>query len=809
MSIAFVDSPETLRTLRAKTIDQTRAPASTPAKLVAAYIFLMPLIAGFPRDQIVPFMRLSEVVQVGATGAALLCAVAAYRIGGRWSFVPRPVDWCMFAVGVFGSIVPVMSLMARGESFDQLAILGAFPLAKYLGLYLLVRLAVKTSADIRAVLLAALGGACIVALLAIPEGLGIGPTGEMTSRLVQPDESPVPDGRARTLLGSPISTGAVLAICSSIAFGFAIVRRQLFWLMVTGLLFFGVFASGQISTYLAIGAVLGAAAWHYKVILRSILIGLPLAIVAGIVMLPVLQARLADSAAGSIVPRSWRIRWVNVTEIYWPSIADGGWILGVSPNTILEPPDLWRDEVFLESGYLWMLWVGGLPLLVAFVALLITAWRTLSVETTEPIHEIARVSARALIVFMAVFNIIDPHLTLRGGADLFYVLLPSALAFAPISVPETRRRDLFGLVRSRDAQPLSPTARIQIGEIGGPLLSPSGWSTMSPGHGVDRGFDIQVRDRGETIGEARVYFDIDHHRLDGLMFHPVHATDDRAAALVWRAIALCAGSLQMRSLLVPPGTSGLAELDRRELAELARDAERLERDRAARGRPHDETEADRQAAETPVGVRLEPHDGISFVRRAIDIAAAGGFLMAFAPAWLVIAALVRRSSPGPVLFRQMRLGKGGRPFRMLKFRTMDNSAGDDIHRESIETSLSGGPVDEKIADDPRVTRVGRVLRAWSLDEVPQLVNVLRGQMTLVGPRPSMLWETSIFAPRTRRRLQMVPGIAGLWQSSGRGDLPIEEMLELDLDYAESASLLGDTKLLGKTAVAVVTKRGAR
>ena len=184
-------------------------------------------------------------------------------------------------------------------------------------------------------------------------------------------------------------------------------------------------------------------------------------------------------------------------------------------------------------------------------------------------------------------------------------------------------------------------------------------------------------------------------------------------------------------------------------------------------------------------------------------------LVVLLPLLGVVALAVRLSSSGSVIFKQERIGINGRPFQMLKFRTMDNSIGADVHRTSVEASLRNGTADAKIDDDPRITRVGRFLRAWSLDEVPQFFNVLRGEMTLVGPRPSLLWETSMFAPRTRRRLQMTPGIAGLWQASGRGDLSMEEMLELDLRYTESASVISDGLLIGKTALAVITRKGAR
>lgn len=370
----------------------------------------------------------------------------------------------------------------------------------------------------------------------------------------------------------------------------------------------------------------------------------------------------------------------------------------------------------------------------------------------------------------------------------------------------SRSAALANLIRVPNADPSEPIVRIQIGEIGGPLLQSSSWEEVAPGNGVDRGIDLQVRLKDATIGEARLYFERDGARLRAEMRDDVLADTDLGRAMAWRAIAVCARSLRLISL--DTSQALLGTLSGREIRKLGADAEELEINRSD-SRPQIRTVDLRRNATIPTGVRLEPHHGISKARRAIDIIIAGGALLLFGPFALLIAAMVRRSSPGPVLFRQLRLGRGGRPFEMLKFRTMDNSVSADVHRSSVEHSLRHGTADAKIDDDPRITRVGRFLRAWSLDEVPQFFNVLRGEMTLVGPRPSLLWETSMFAPRTRRRLQMTPGIAGLWQASGRGDLSMEEMLELDLRYIESASVISDGLLIGKTALAVITRKGAR
>lgn len=378
---------------------------------------------------------------------------------------------------------------------------------------------------------------------------------------------------------------------------------------------------------------------------------------------------------------------------------------------------------------------------------------------------------------------------------------------APTPRKISRRKALRNLIRTSDGSLPSPNVRIQIAEIGGGLFDAGEWDSVAPGNGVDHGLDLHVRSDGTTVGEARLHFVRKGARLHAVMTDDLRTNDEVGDAMAWRALAMCARSLRVASLTVPDRL-GLGTLSAREIRSLGADAEQLERRRGG-SRPRLRVVDVRQNVTIPTGVRLEPHHGISAARRAVDIFVAGTALLCFAPFALLIALLVRRSSPGPVLFRQLRLGSGGRPFEMLKFRTMDNSVGADVHRSSVETSLRNGTGDAKIDDDPRITRIGRFLRAWSLDEVPQFVNVLRGEMTLVGPRPSLLWETSMFAPRTRRRLQMTPGIAGLWQASGRGDLSMEEMLELDLEYVDSASVITDALLIGRTALAVITRKGAR
>jgi exopolysaccharide biosynthesis polyprenyl glycosylphosphotransferase len=175
------------------------------------------------------------------------------------------------------------------------------------------------------------------------------------------------------------------------------------------------------------------------------------------------------------------------------------------------------------------------------------------------------------------------------------------------------------------------------------------------------------------------------------------------------------------------------------------------------------------------------------------------------PVMLAIAAAIRLDSPGPVFFRQKRAGARGSEFAMVKFRTMCVDA--EARLAALQRD-AGNDVLFKMKDDPRITRVGKVLRRYSLDELPQLINVLRGEMSLVGPRPPLLREVEAYEPDAVRRLRVKPGLTGLWQVSGRSDLSWDESLRLDLWYVDNWSFVLDVQILIRTAKAVIRGSGA-
>lgn len=207
------------------------------------------------------------------------------------------------------------------------------------------------------------------------------------------------------------------------------------------------------------------------------------------------------------------------------------------------------------------------------------------------------------------------------------------------------------------------------------------------------------------------------------------------------------------------------------------------------------------------------------LKRAIDVVGSGTALAILSPLLALIALLVRLTSKGPVLFRQSRVGQYGRRFVFLKFRTMYGRTDETLHKKYVQQFIAGkgtsGSTREsedpvyKIKDDPRVTPIGRILRKTSLDELPQFLNVLRGEMSLVGPRPPIPYEVECYDTWHRRRLlEVKPGITGLWQVCGRSRMKFNDMVRLDLQYAKTWSLWLDLKILFRTPRAVVSGDGA-
>jgi len=220
-----------------------------------------------------------------------------------------------------------------------------------------------------------------------------------------------------------------------------------------------------------------------------------------------------------------------------------------------------------------------------------------------------------------------------------------------------------------------------------------------------------------------------------------------------------------------------------------------------------------QVERVPV-VRVQAPALTSLTKRGLDIGLAVVLLVISSPIWLVAAILIKLTSPGPILFRQERVGARGAIFTCLKFRTMHHGASDEAHRELVsrmlstrERSTTGDGQPYKVNGDSRVIPVGRWLRRTSLDELPQLINVIRGEMSIVGPRPPLAYEVDSYEDWQRERLGVRPGITGLWQVSGRNRLSYHEMVALDIEYIRSWSIATDLLIMISTPWVMFIDRG--
>ncbi|HEX2986563.1 MAG TPA: sugar transferase [Chloroflexota bacterium] len=210
----------------------------------------------------------------------------------------------------------------------------------------------------------------------------------------------------------------------------------------------------------------------------------------------------------------------------------------------------------------------------------------------------------------------------------------------------------------------------------------------------------------------------------------------------------------------------------------------------------------------------DEHRSYLRLKRAADVVLSAVALLVLSPVLLALAILIKLHSPGPVLFRQTRVGKDGKPFTFLKFRSMRPNADVSIHRDHVAALIAGhdqAPTNGKSAKlerDPRITGIGRVLRKTSIDELPQLINVLRGEMSLVGPRPPIPYEVELYEEWYKRRFEALPGITGWWQVMGRNRVSFDDAMKLDIYYVDHMSLWFDLRILVLTPFAVLTGNGA-
>jgi lipopolysaccharide/colanic/teichoic acid biosynthesis glycosyltransferase len=626
-----------------------------PAAAAYIYVGTLPFLAGIDRGVLIPLVRPNEAL------LALLLAGAA--VGGYLRFVRGdvvglrlgPLDVPLFVFVVLSTLWPVSWLLLRSRVPDATELAALLPVCKLVALLVLVRTSVRAPQQLLRLARAVIWPAVVVAVIAVLQTLGFAPLIALLDGYWNGDGSDVAGlaERGTTTFASPIATGdyLVLALALLVALGIRGLLGRWEELAAALVLVPGILAAGQFSTWASAGVV-GASMLHqYPPLRRRVLRVLPVLGLAALIGLPALVTRLSQFGDGFSVPPSWLGRWDNLVSFYLPGLGDFRWVLGVSPNSVLPAPETWREQIFMESGYLQFLWVGGLPLLAAFGWLSVVVLRTARRVAADPGPAGAYASAlRAGWWMVLALSLIDIHLVLRGTGELIFIGL--------------------AIVGGRTAVPAAE-----------------------------------------------------------------HEGKTRPRRRKWDA------------------------------------------------------------------------------GRALDVTGAFGALLLLSPLLLAIAMWIRLDSPGPALFRQPRVGLDRRLFTAYKFRTMRVGDEDGAHRRLIEAELRGEDTardgSTKLACDARITSAGRFLRRTSLDELPQLLNVLRGEMSLVGPRPCLPWEADLFPAEFADRFTVRPGLTGLWQVSGRSTVGTLDMLRMDVDYVRSRRLRGDLRILLATIPSLLRGDGAR
>jgi hypothetical protein len=386
---------------------------------------------------VVPLVRLNEALLL-----ALVCGVLALPLL-RWvrsgRGLPRPqhvLDVLVPLLAAAGSVTPLLWMYARARDISVDDVLYAATLWKLALIYAVVRVVIRNARTARTVLLGAVAGALLVGAVGLLQAVGVGPVIDVLTVLTPPadDGYSIDGSRATSTLGNPIAFGDVMIFSALIAAALALRARENRALLTAAAAFLLLcaLASGQISVL--IGVVVAATAFTVatRMVSRSVLVGAAVGIVALPLLQPVVAARLGSTDPRTGLPVSWTGRYgrlENLQTYFWPDIgSDWNWLLGVRPAARMPGAEPWRDWVYIESGYTWLLWGGGLPLLAMALALLAAAVGTGRRLRTaaEPVPAAIGITLFSAAVALAVLMVFDPHLTLRGGAELLFVLLALA-----------------------------------------------------------------------------------------------------------------------------------------------------------------------------------------------------------------------------------------------------------------------------------------------------------------------------------------------------------------------------------------------
>jgi hypothetical protein len=394
----------------------------------AAYVYLgtLPFLAGIDRDVLVPLVRPNEALLVLLLAGAVVGGYLRFVRGDAVALRLGPLDVPLLVFVVLSTLWPICWLLLRDRVPDATDIAALLPVCKLVALLVLVRASVRTADQLVRLARAVIWPAVVVAVIAVLQTLGVAPVIALLDAYWNGDGSDVAGlgERGTTTFASPIATGdyLVLALALLVALGVRglIGRRE--ELAAALVLVPGILAAGQFSTWASAGVVGAAMLYLHPSLRRQVLRMLPVLAVAALVGVPALVNRLAQFGDGFSVPPSWLGRWDNLVSFYLPGLGDFRWVLGVSPNSVLDAPETWRELIYMEYGYLQFLWVGGVPLLAGFGWLTVAVLRYARRSAADPGPAGAYAAALWAGWWMIlVLSLIDIHLVLRGTGELIFV----------------------------------------------------------------------------------------------------------------------------------------------------------------------------------------------------------------------------------------------------------------------------------------------------------------------------------------------------------------------------------------------------
>ena len=427
----------------------------------AAYVFLatQPFIGGIDRGKLVPLLRPSEALQFFLT-AAVIAGVAVRAIQGeRLSVRFTRLDRAIVILAVLASIWPLFWMFARNRIPTSTDFFSTIVMWRLAALYALFRWVIKTPEQARRCMWTLLISAGMLAVLAIFDSLGIWRVGGIWTP-AQSDGTSA--GRGGATLNSAIAVGDYLSYAFAIALVYLLrgYRPRVLVAAITGVVVLGILGTGQFSAWIAAFIVVIVVARSEGEMARLAAWMVPIGVVGALVAGPVVAQRLAGFSGPQGLPPSWLGRYDNLAHFFLPMLGNFRWVLGVRPDSVIPAPETWRDVIYLESGYLWFFWVGGIPLLLGFCWFARAAFRHTKLVLARRHDDIgvAAVAARSAMWSLVFLSIIDMHLTLRGGGDLFFILLGLSANLnvpEPIPAPEAPRARAVGGVITRPRELLA------------------------------------------------------------------------------------------------------------------------------------------------------------------------------------------------------------------------------------------------------------------------------------------------------------------------------------------------------------------